>query len=300
MSLGPSIVCPVDFSEGSRAALLHAAVVADHFGARLIVMTVDDPLLTEAAAVAALEPSLAAQSEAELKRFTTDVLPHHPGAKTLEFHVATGKPATEILRMAQSRAADLIVMSSRGRSGVRKAFFGSTTERVLRETAIPVLITPNEPPATTSLSEMARRIHRILTPVDLTSASRRQVTIACGIAKALGVPVILTHVLEPIFVPVRVREALSGADSARRSQVDVRLAELEALVPAGVTVEHVVSTGDPADEIVHIAQTRGANLIVMGLHSGGFLGPRMGAVTYRVLSTTRALVVALPPAPHAD
>jgi nucleotide-binding universal stress UspA family protein len=202
--------------------------------------------------------------------------------------------------MAQSRAADLIVMSSRGRSGVRKAFFGSTTERVLRETAIPVLITPNEPPATTSLSEMARRIHRILTPVDLTSASRRQVTIACGIAKALGVPVILTHVLEPIFVPVRVREALSGADSARRSQVDVRLAELEALVPAGVTVEHVVSTGDPADEIVHIAQTRGANLIVMGLHSGGFLGPRMGAVTYRVLSTTRALVVALPPAPHAD
>jgi len=301
MSLGPSIVCPVDFSEGSRAALWYAAAIADHFGARLIVMTVDDPLLAEAAAMAVLEPPLAAQSEAELRRFTADVLPHiSAGAKTLKLHVATGKPATEILRVAHDTAADLVVMSSRGRSGIRKAFFGSTTERVLRETTIPVLITPDERPATTSLSEMARQIHRILAPVDLTAASRRQVTIACGVAKALGVPVILSHVLEPIFVPAGVRQALSSADSARRSQVEARLAELEASAPAGVTVERVVGTGEPSEEIVHIARTRGANLIVMGLHSGGFLGPRMGAVTYRVLSTTRALVLALPPGSHAD
>ena len=39
-----------------------------------------------------------------------------------------------------------------------------------------------------------------------------------------------------------------------------------------------MSTGAPAEEIVRLAETRGANLIVMGLHSGGMLGPRMGAV----------------------
>jgi nucleotide-binding universal stress UspA family protein len=57
-----------------------------------------------------------------------------------------------------------------------------------------------------------------------------------------------------------------------------------------------VLTGEPSEEIVKLAETRRANLIVMGLHSAGLLGPRMGSVTYRVLSLTRALVLAIPPA----
>ncbi len=296
-----SILCPVDFSEGSRAALCYAATLADYFGARLTVITVDDPLLANAAAMAILEPPLAVQSEAELRRFSDDVLPHLATRATmLDFRVATGKPATEILRAANQTHADLIVTGSHGRSGLQKMFFGSTTERVLRETTVPVLVTREERPAGASHAEMARNIHRVLAPVDLTAASGRQVTFAAAIAEQLRVPLIVAHIVEPIFVPMRVRQALSGADTIRRAEVEAGLAAIEASIPPGVTTENVVSTGAPAEEIVRLAETRGANLIVMGLHSGGMLGPRMGAVTYRVLSATKALVVALPPAAAAS
>ena len=43
--------------------------------------------------------------------------------------------------MSREKAVDLIVMSSHGLTGFRKLFFGSTTERVLRETSVPVLVT---------------------------------------------------------------------------------------------------------------------------------------------------------------
>ena len=62
-----------------------------------------------------------------------------PIAAALEYEVVVGKPAPEILRVARERSCDLIVISSHGLTGARKLFFGSTTERVLRETTRPVL-----------------------------------------------------------------------------------------------------------------------------------------------------------------
>ena len=153
----PSVLCPVDFSEPSRSALCNAAAVADHFGARLTVLAVDDPLLSEVAANSGHVPSLAEATVHELERFCRETLTgFESGPKTVEFKVRIGKPATEILHEASELRADLIVMSSHGRSGMGKMFFGSTTERVLRETSVPVFITPDTRPPVASLSEIAR------------------------------------------------------------------------------------------------------------------------------------------------
>ena len=289
-----SVLCPVDFSEPSRAALCYASAVADHFGARMTVLAVDDPFLVEAAA--ASDTPLAAVTLKELKRFCGETLPDcQAGPKKLEFRVAVGKPATEILRAAGDLHADLIVMSSQGRSGVRKMFFGSTTERVLRETSTPVLVTPDARPTTTSLSEIARQLHRVVAPVDLTVASTHQLSVAAGLAAAFSVPLIAAYVLEPIFIPYHVRMAIPGADAERRTDAHERLTRIAQTVAPRARIEPIVVTGDPSEEIVKLAETRQANLIVMGLHSSTMLGPRMGSVTYRVLCRTRALVLALPP-----
>ena len=66
------VLCPVDFSDASRAALRQAAAVAEYFGARLTVLTVDDPLLAQVAAHADL--ALPDETEQELRRFCADVL----------------------------------------------------------------------------------------------------------------------------------------------------------------------------------------------------------------------------------
>jgi nucleotide-binding universal stress UspA family protein len=59
---------------------------------------------------------------------------------TWEAEVATGEPATEIVRMAQDRDANLIVMGTHGRTGLRRTLLGSVAEHVVRHTPCPILI----------------------------------------------------------------------------------------------------------------------------------------------------------------
>jgi nucleotide-binding universal stress UspA family protein len=51
-----------------------------------------------------------------------------------------GRPDTEILAAARSAGADLIAMSTHGRSGVRRLLFGSVAEQVLRQADVPVFL----------------------------------------------------------------------------------------------------------------------------------------------------------------
>jgi nucleotide-binding universal stress UspA family protein len=291
------VLCPVDFSEASRAALRCAVAVAEHFTARLTVLTVDDPLLAQVAAHSS--PSLTDETERELRRFCGSAIERpSSGGVELAYSVVIGKPAAEILREAGEGRADLIVMSSQGRSGARKMFFGSTTERVLRETTRPVLVTPDTALLARALAD-PRQLTRIIVPVDLTDASMEPVRIAAAIGSARSVPVVLVYVLEPVFVPYSVRMAIGGVDAARRERAEEQIADIARRLAPGVPVETVILTGDPSEEITKLVDTRHANLIVMGLHSAGALGPRMGSVTYRVLCLSHAPVLALPPTRQA-
>jgi nucleotide-binding universal stress UspA family protein len=293
----PLILCPIDFSESSRLALAHAVAIADHFGAHVIILSVDDPLLAEAVAAGGFTSSAADETRRELQHFCGDTLTSFAGPRTVEYRIAVGKPATEILREATALNVDLIVMSSHGRSGMRKLFFGSTTERVLRETLVPVLVTRDGPRTFTSLSDLGRHIGHVVVPVDLTDVSAHQVAVAQGIALALSARLLVVHALEPLFIPPSVRFALPGAERTRAAHAQERLAALMASAGGAPQAELMLLMGEPSEEIVKIAEARNAGLIVVGLRSSGALGPRMGSVTYRVLCQTGVLVLALPPEP---
>lgn len=293
----PSVLCPVDFSDASRVALRQAVAIAAHFGATVTLVTVNDPILAETADLKLGSDWLTKQCQVELesevaKTFTGRTLEN----VEIRYEVATGTPAPEILRVARERRCDLIVMSSRGLSGVRRLFFGATTERVLRETTVPVLVTPPSAATPLTLEEMAAEIRRVLVPVDLVTSPTRQVGVAAGIATALGTPVLLLHVLEPLRAPVPVQMPLPNVDVERRTQADQTLAALAAQLDRGLKVEALTAFGDSAEEIAKIAADRQIGLIVMGLHASPLSGARMGSVTYRVLCLAHTLVLALPPA----
>src|SRR5215207_10014646 len=159
----PTVLCPIDYSDDSRVALRYAALIADHFGARLLLVTVNDLLLVQAAAMAYDAEWLQLQSHQDLRDFYRDAnVPSAPDAADVTYDVRTGKPAPEILKAAADGHADLIVIGTHGLSGARKAFFGATTERVLRETTVPVLVTRRGPPVVASLPEAAQSVGRIL------------------------------------------------------------------------------------------------------------------------------------------
>ncbi len=292
----PTILCPVDFSEAGRGALRYAAAIAASTGANLVIQTVNHPLLVDVVDSRSHEGQLATSTLAELRRFVSDTFENRGLPERCAFVVTTGKAAHEILRAARERDCDLIVMSSQGRTGIRKLFFGTTTERVLRETSIPVLITPPESRGPSDRADLAQTVRRVLVPVDLTGGTARQVAIAARVAQVLDASVLLTHVVEPLRFPAALEPAMRSIDADLRHEAEKALAAMASTVPSEVRCEALCVFGDPAEEIAKVARDRDAGLIVVGLHAFPFLaGPRMGSVTYQILCLAPRLILAVPP-----
>lgn len=298
MNATPSIVCPIDYSDASAGGLRYAAAIADHFGAKLIVMTVEDPLLTTALDLGTGVHWTPELSKAHLEEFVVETLGRsRPILSRCEYEAAVGKPPVEILRIARTRGCDGIVMSSHGLTGARKLFFGSTTERVLRETMVPVLVTPGAEPGPLRLEDAIHKIKRMAVPVDLSPGSAHQTQMASGLAEALGLPLLLIHVIEPVRSPLLSRVNVAGLTASRRALAEEALQQLSATVSKRVPSEALIAYGDPAEEAAKVVRDRGAGLVVMGLHGSPVLGPRMGSVTYRILCLCAVPVLALPPQP---
>ena len=296
MNARATILCPVDFSDASRGALRYAKVLTEHFGGRLVMLAVEDPLLTEAIDLGTGHVWNPDDTRSELARFAANVIGKEQlKTTTVEYEVAVGKPAQQILQVARDKACDLIVMSTHGLTGVRKMFFGSTTERVLRETTIPVLATPPADEGPRSVADIRPLIGRVLVPVDLSEASIHQVQIGRAIAEAFSVPLLVTYVVEPVRSPLAKKLHLPSIELERKTRAEDALSQLLATVPRQLHPEALVAYGDPAEEISKIARDRRAHLLVIGLHGSPMLGPRMGSVTYRVLCLTPSVVLALPP-----
>jgi nucleotide-binding universal stress UspA family protein len=242
------------------------------------------------------EGHLAQETARELERFYQETFAGRPAPLVRpRFESAVGNPALEILAMANRTGADLIVMSSRGASGVRKMFFGSTAERVLRETTVPVLVTPPEETGPQDLIDVGRHVRRILVPVNLSDASGRQVRTAFSIADAVDIPVILLHVLEPVRSNRVSLRATPSIASERRDRAERAMSALVETAGPRPRVEGLIAFGEPSEEIAKVAHDRGAGLIVIGLYASPLRGPRMGSVTYRVLCLARVPVLAIPP-----
>jgi nucleotide-binding universal stress UspA family protein len=290
----PAVLCPIDFSDSSRGALRYAVLVARQFRATLTILTVLDPLLSEAADLEVGPGYLPGDTALEVERFYRATFVQVPHDVEVRIEVTMGKAAPEILRVAQEHAARIIVISSHGLTGFRKMFFGSTTERVLRESRVPVLISPGGDLGPLGLDDARRTVRRILVSVDLTTATSPVLPAAAALAAGMEIPLLLVHVIEPVRPMIAAeRLRVSSVEGERRARAE---REMDALVEplSHVRAEGLLAYGEPAEEIAKVARDRDAGLIVLGLHSS-LLGPHVGSVTYRVLCLVHKLVLALPP-----
>jgi nucleotide-binding universal stress UspA family protein len=142
------ICCPIDFSESSRGALELAARLARRDGAGLTVLHVtgmDFPgdqgrILPDLRSARKGETTLLAEWTADAERLA---------GGTVSSVLLSAPAADAIVGFARDDATDLIVMSSHGRTGVRRLVLGSVAEAVARTAPCPVLLVrrPEEPPA---------------------------------------------------------------------------------------------------------------------------------------------------------
>ena len=141
-----TILVTTDFSETSAKAFEAANALAERYGAELTILHVEDdrfpPLVVEYMAVG-LEDIRQKQQEHSRKTLAEFVTRHLGGDCEAGLEVALGVPHVEIVRLAEEREVDLIVMATHGRGFISHTIMGSTTERVLRRTPCPVLVVRN-------------------------------------------------------------------------------------------------------------------------------------------------------------
>ncbi len=135
------ILVPLDFSGCSKKAVQYAVGLAEAFQARLQLVHV---VPTQYASgdfdyfdYAMLESELKHSAEKELVATAKRI--HARDHLPVETMILHGRPATEIAQAAQGMGADLIVISTHGRTGIEHALLGSTTEAVVRHAHCPVL-----------------------------------------------------------------------------------------------------------------------------------------------------------------
>jgi nucleotide-binding universal stress UspA family protein len=145
----PSTACaavPLDGSVFAEAALETAADLVGQTGELVLVCVVERPTEVTRDEFGRVLAYLDQQEEARmcdarvyLARLATQLKEQCPRIRT-RVEVRLGEPAKEIVAAAADNAADVVVMSTHGRTGVRRAVFGSVAGAVLRTASIPVLL----------------------------------------------------------------------------------------------------------------------------------------------------------------
>ena len=218
--------------------------------------------------------------------------------------VATGKPVDVICRRAREIDADLIVMTSRGRTGLSRMWLGSVADGVIREASVPVLLLR---PIDEShhLHSDAPLFRRILVPLDGSTTSSAILAAAADMARAGGGTLVLARVITPIpSVAANLGMSMHPApivdDDATEQAVDIARAELadvaRSLERDGLRVETDVVIGERvAHELLEMAKAKSADLIAMTTRGRGASRLVVGSVADKILRASHLPLLLLHP-----
>jgi len=264
-----TILCPVDLSDYSKAALYAAAGLANQPASKLVVLYVD--------AAAQRGTHAAADAASRLNQFVWDTLPAWFGYRDgTDTRVSDGQTSAAILRAARDTRAELIVMGTRGRGAVSRALFGSTAADILRESPVPVAAVPASPRELIALEESGSRPHLgvVLVPVSLTLPSSDQLAWAGRLSVSSGHRLLMLHVVpegtDTGFAVARMRALADTVDSSRG-------------------FKFLVVEGDVADQVCHVIHSDHIRFVVLGRDATA-----PGKLAYRLVQDTHAAVVMVP------
>jgi nucleotide-binding universal stress UspA family protein len=302
------LLLPLDGSARAEQAIPVAACLAHATDGSLIFLSVlplagnwiwqEDPLLArEALSV-----------EHEARRVRLEQLTHTPllAGREMIQEIVRGSPATTILATVQTRQADLIVLCSHGRTGLKRWALGSVAQKIARSSPVPVLIL-NEQAGTPLSAQISTRPIRVMVALDGSPLAERALQPAIHLSTALSAPfpgaLHLVHIL-PLSLAFEYGQEDRVAKRRRESmqKAQVYLAQMQKQVLANNPTISVTSTlainQDIAGTLISIAEMgegEGLNepagtsdLIALTTRGrGGFERWVIGSIAVRILSATR-------------
>ncbi|MEX2468030.1 MAG: universal stress protein [Gemmatimonadota bacterium] len=214
--------------------------------------------------------------------------------------VLEGRVVETLAEHAASVEADLIVMTTHGRSGANRLWLGSVADGLVRHTHIPILMVR----ASEDQGEAAERaepetLEHILVPLDGSDLAELILAPAAGLARATGARLTLAHVVASHSAMGAGLVPLLPDDIVRiRDQADAYLQKVAAQLSAdGLTVDTHLAEGDtPPSVITAIAKEVGADLIALATHGyGGMKRAVLGSVADKVLRSSPLPLLVLRP-----
>jgi len=218
--------------------------------------------------------------------------------------IERGSVGNALRSVTQHEVADLLVLGTHGRGGLKKLALGSVAEEVLRLASCPVLTVG---PKAILPSADSVQFKTVLFATDFGSACAKAFRYALSFAENCKAQLILLHIadpirtinvgLEPLDLGGYLQNELAGSQAEMREQSARKLWKL---IPSdarlAVVPKYMVETGFQAEGILNASATYKADLIVMGaneVRSPRFASHIPWAVTHQVLCEARCPVLTL-------
>jgi nucleotide-binding universal stress UspA family protein len=297
-----NVLIPIDFSRPSLDIIEFALPLVQFFGAQLHLVHVVPPgyPLPSLAGLPPVVPeleigrSVRSRLEDAVKKYS---LPLHRE----NIHALKGRPFEQICELAREANIDLIVTSTRGETGLKHVFLGSTAERIVRYSPCPVLVAR---PLVRRRSNGKRPQHplgfrKILVPIDFSRCSAEGLAFALSLARKLRSSLLLMHsvylqyyVASDEYARYDFPQLLDRVAKVAREQMDdlVKRTDWD-----GVDVETLLEVGHAGQEICARAQDLGVDLIVTSTHGKtGFKHVLVGSTAEYVVQHAPCSVLVVP------
>lgn len=264
------ILVPLDGSEAAEAILPFALEVAKKSGAAVLLVTVVQQ-------VGVWDATLSLQVMDKEEQAAVGYLGDQ--VKTLGGNVTCrvlhGDAAEAVLSAAESEKADLIAISTHGRSGLRRFLFGSVATKLLEASAVPVLFL--RPKQGEDKGAAGPVIKKILVPLDGSAVAMSILPTVEEFAKTVGATLVLFHAVQPLT-------AYPGFEAAAMPSMGSVMDDLQAQArqilgraakeaeSRGVQAEMIVCLDDATSGILRVGDEQKCDLIAIGTHGRGGLG----------------------------
>jgi nucleotide-binding universal stress UspA family protein len=293
-----TLLVTLDGSDFGEHALPFAAAIAEKTRASVHLTHVhccdpptdllqNTPFQFEGVSMEAYDAKDAEEQKAYLQRCVEKLKSGLDGIE-VDSSLVEGYVTEALERQAKAVGADLVIMTTHGRTGVSRAWLGSVADSLVRHSTFPLLvIRPMDDGATFP----EPRFGHVLVPLDGSPIGEGILEPTLALAKAMEARISLLHVVAPhVTVGARVSPLPKGHLKERMQKAEAYLGGMaERLRAGGYDVEPVIESHfAPARAILKTAEDRQVDLVAIATH--GYTGVKraiLGSVTDKVLRASR-------------
>jgi nucleotide-binding universal stress UspA family protein len=272
-----NILFATDFSPAADAAAPFAIQMAKSYGAKVYGLHVD--LFDDYTCAAPEAWAMMAEAQEKETKEHARILNEQLASINHEVMIGQGNIWEVVSKFIEEKKIDLVVLGTRGRTGLGKALLGSVAEQILRQAPCPVLTVG---PHVTLQPENAAKMHEILYATDLAADFPVAAPYAISLAQENQAHLTLLYVMEE--------------PEGRARMSETKVPKLRNLVPEEAPLwcepHYIVEQGIPAEKILEVVDQRHVDLIVLGAQPARWLATHINAGTvHKVISEAKCPVL---------